>query len=104
MLENIIPIAIIIIALALVLWLIFSIVHVGREYERLGVFFFGRLQGAQGPGLVLLIPIIQQAVKADLREFFLEVPRQTCITKDNAPIDIDCLVFSKVFQRATSVV
>ena len=40
--------------------------------------------------------VIQQAVKADLREFFLEVPRQTCITKDNAPIDIDFLVYLRV--------
>ena len=67
------------------------------------MFFFGRLQGAAGPGLVLLIPIIQQAVKVDLREFFLEVPQQTCITKDNAPIDIDFLVYSKVFEPTTTV-
>jgi regulator of protease activity HflC (stomatin/prohibitin superfamily) len=98
-----IPIAILIIALAIVLWLIFSIVHIVREYERLVVFFLGRLQGAKGPGVVLLIPIIQQAVKVDLREFFLEVPQQTCITKDNAPINIDFLVYSKVFEPSTSV-
>jgi regulator of protease activity HflC (stomatin/prohibitin superfamily) len=102
--EALIPIALVIIAVALVLWLIFSIVNIVREYERLVVFFLGRLQGAKGPGVVLLIPIIQQAVKVDLREFFLEVPRQTCITKDNAPIDIDFLVYSKVFEPTTSVV
>ncbi|HEY7452065.1 MAG TPA: SPFH domain-containing protein [Candidatus Limnocylindria bacterium] len=101
--EALIPIAILIIALALVLWLIFSIVNIVREYERLVVFFLGRLQGAKGPGVVLLIPIIQQAVKVDLREFFLEVPQQTCITKDNAPINIDFLVYSKVFEPSTSV-
>ena len=101
--ETIIPIVIVIVALALVLWLVFSVVHIVREYERLVVFFFGRLQGARGPGLVLLIPVIQQAVKADLREFFLEVPQQTCITKDNAPISIDFLVYSKVFEPSTSV-
>jgi regulator of protease activity HflC (stomatin/prohibitin superfamily) len=102
--ETLIPIAIVIVALALVLWVIFSVVNIVREYERLVVFFLGRLQGAKGPGVVLLIPIIQQAVKVDLRERFLEVPRQTCITKDNAPIDIDFLVYSKVFEPATSVV
>jgi len=102
--EAIIPIVIVALVLAAVLWLIFSAINIVREYERLVVFFLGRLQGAQGPGFVFLIPIIQQKVKADLREFFLEVPRQTCITKDNAPIDIDFLVYSKVFEPATSVV
>ncbi|MGI8998196.1 MAG: SPFH domain-containing protein, partial [Candidatus Limnocylindria bacterium] len=73
------------------------------EYERLVVFFFGRLQGSRGPGIVLLIPFVQQAVKVDLRERFLEVPQQTCITKDNAPISIDFLVYSKVFQPDVTV-
>ena len=56
-----------------------------------------------GPGIVLLIPFVQQAVKVDLRERFLEVPQQTCITKDNAPISIDFLVYSKVFDPQTTV-
>ena len=59
--------------------------------------------GAAGPGLVLLIPIIQQPVQVDLREFYIEVPQQTCITKDNAPISIDFLVYSKVFDPEQSV-
>ena len=67
------------------------------------VFFFGRLQGARGPGIVFLIPFVQQAVKVDLRERFLEVPQQTCITKDNAPISIDFLVYSKVFDPLETV-
>ena len=61
------------------------------------------MQGAKGPGLILLIPVIQQAVKADLREFYIEVPQQTCITKDNAPISIDFLIYSKVFEPSVSV-
>jgi regulator of protease activity HflC (stomatin/prohibitin superfamily) len=87
----------------LVVWLLFNVVHIVREYERLVVFFFGRLQGARGPGIVLLIPFVQQWVKVDLRERFLEVPQQTCITKDNAPISIDFLVYSKVFQPDVTV-
>ncbi len=101
--EFLIPLALVIIALAIVLWLIFSVVHIVREYERLVVFFLGRLQGAKGPGLVLLIPVIQQAVKVDLRESFLEIPQQSCITKDNAPISIDFLVYSKVFEPMITV-
>ncbi|MDQ6683301.1 MAG: paraslipin, partial [Chloroflexota bacterium] len=98
-----ITLAIIAIVVVIALFLAFSIVKVVREYERLVVFFLGRIQGAKGPGLVLLIPFVQQAVKVDLRERFLEVPQQTCITKDNAPISIDFLVYSKVFDPAVTV-
>jgi regulator of protease activity HflC (stomatin/prohibitin superfamily) len=101
--ETLIPIILVIIVVAFVLWLIFSIINVVREYERLVVFFLGRLQGAKGPGLVILIPLIQQAVKVDLRESFLEIPQQSCITKDNAPISIDFLVYSKVFEPMITV-
>ncbi|MDQ4035227.1 MAG: SPFH/Band 7/PHB domain protein [Chloroflexota bacterium] len=101
--ENLTGLIFIVIGLAIGLWLLFSIVHIVREYERLVVFFFGRLQGARGPGIVLLVPFVQQAVKVDLRERFLEVPQQTCITKDNAPISIDFLVYSKVFQPDVTV-
>ena len=68
------------------------------------IFTLGRVtNGAAGPGLVLLVPIIQQPVRVDLREFYIEVPQQTCITKDNAPISIDFLVYSKVFDPEQSV-
>ena len=101
--EEFTGLIVLVIGLAIVIWLLFSIVHIVREYERLVVFFFGRLQGSRGPGIVLLIPFVQQAVKVDLRERFLEVPQQTCITKDNAPISIDFLVYSKVFQPDVTV-
>jgi regulator of protease activity HflC (stomatin/prohibitin superfamily) len=101
--DDPVTLAIWAIVIAVVLVLIYNIIHIVREYERLVVFFFGRLQGARGPGIVLLIPIVQQAVKVDLRERFLEVPQQTCITKDNAPISIDFLVYSKVFDPVETV-
>ena len=84
--------------------LIFRPLRVVRDYERLVVFRLGRYAGEQGPGLVWLWPVIDQAVKANLREDFLEIPSQTCITQDNAPIDIDFLIYWKVvdpgLQRA----
>src|SRR5688500_18112351 len=101
--DDLVGLILIAVGVAVALWLIFSIVHIVREYERLVVFFFGRLQGARGPGIVLLIPFVQQAVKVDLRERFLEVPQQTCITKDNAPINIDFLAYSKVFEPEITV-
>ena len=100
---DLIGLVVLLVGLAILLALLTSIVHIIREYERLVVFFLGRLQGGRGPGLVLLIPFIQQAVKVDLRERFLEVPQQTCITKDNAPISIDFLVYSKVFDPVETV-
>ncbi len=101
--EDPVGLIILVVGLAILLFLVSSIVHIVREYERLVVFFFGRLQGARGPGIVILIPFVQQAVKVDLRERFLEVPQQTCITKDNAPISIDFLVYSKVFDPLETV-
>ncbi|KRT77167.1 MAG: hypothetical protein XU14_C0019G0024 [Armatimonadetes bacterium CSP1-3] len=79
-------------------------VKVVREYQRLVVFRFGRSIGRKGPGLVFLIPLIDRPVWVDLREAFLEIPSQTCITKDNAPINIDFLIYWKVFEPEMTVV
>ncbi|MCD6519411.1 MAG: SPFH/Band 7/PHB domain protein [Anaerolineae bacterium] len=79
-------------------------IKVVREYQRLVVFRLGRCIGERGPGLVLLIPFIDRPVWVDLRELYLEVPSQTCITKDNAPIDIDFLIYWKVVDPVASVI
>jgi regulator of protease activity HflC (stomatin/prohibitin superfamily) len=73
------------------------------EYQRLVVFRLGRCVGTRGPGLILLIPVIDRAVRADLREQVREIPHQTSITKDNAPILIDFLWYFKVLDPAESV-
>lgn len=73
------------------------------EYQRLVVFRLGRSVGAKGPGIVLLIPIIDRGMKVDLREQVREVPHQTSITKDNAPISIDFLWYYKVLDPSESV-
>ncbi len=78
-------------------------IRIVREYMRLVVFRLGRLVGAKGPGLVLLIPFIDTAKMVDLREFMLDIPPQTCFTKDNAPVDIDLFVYLKVFDPIKSV-
>jgi regulator of protease activity HflC (stomatin/prohibitin superfamily) len=102
--DDPVTLAILVAAIAILLFLIWSTVHIVRQYERLVIFTLGRVtNGSAGPGLVLLVPIIQQPVKVDLREFFIELPPQTCITKDNAPISIDFLVYSKVFDPEQSV-
>jgi regulator of protease activity HflC (stomatin/prohibitin superfamily) len=78
-------------------------IRIVPEYERLVVFRLGRAIGVKGPGLVLLIPFIDKARRVDLREQVHEVPHQTSITKDNAPISIDFLWYSKVLDAAESV-
>jgi len=79
-------------------------IRIVREYERVVVFTLGRLVGAKGPGVVFIFPFINRLTKIDLRERFLEVPHQTCITKDNAPTDIDFLIYYKVLEATQSVV
>ena len=87
----------------LVLIVLFNSIRVVPEYQRLVVFRLGRCIGEKGPGLVLLIPVIDRAVKVDLREQVREIPHQTSITKDNAPISIDFLWYYKVLDPTESV-
>ena len=82
---------------------VFSAIKIVAEYKRLVVFRLGRCVGAKGPGLVLLIPVIDKSVSVDLREQVREIPAQTSITKDNAPISIDFLWYYRVFDPVMSV-
>jgi regulator of protease activity HflC (stomatin/prohibitin superfamily) len=80
-----------------------SAIRIVQEYERLVVFRLGRCVGERGPGLVLLIPFIDRGVKVDLREQVREIPHQTSITRDNAPIAIDFIWYYKVLDAMQSV-
>ena len=84
--------------------LLSRIIRIVPEYERLVVFRLGRVIGAKGPGLVILLPFVDKAVRVDLREQFREIPEQTAITKDNAPIAIDFLIYWRVIDPVASVV
>ena len=98
------PLACLVGAVGLVsLTVLTSAVRIVQEYERLVVFRLGRCVGERGPGLVLLIPFIDRGVKVDLREQVREIPHQTSITLDNAPIDIDFLWYYKVLEPIQSV-
>src|SRR5512144_863898 len=98
-------ISIVLLAILLVLAVFFliSAIRIVPEYQRLVVFRLGRCIGARGPGIIFLIPVIDRAVKVDLREQVREVPHQTSITKDNAPISIDFLWYFKVLDPSESV-
>ncbi|RJQ41268.1 MAG: SPFH/Band 7/PHB domain protein [Anaerolineaceae bacterium] len=97
-----VPILIALVAFLVIILLAASI-RVVAEYQRLVVFRLGRCVGERGPGLVMLIPIIDRAVTVDLREQVREIPAQTSITKDNAPISIDFLWFYKVMEPTKTV-
>jgi len=89
---------------ALIIILAWMAIKIVREYQRIVVFRLGRCIGGRGPGLVWLWPFIDKGVWVDLRELFLDVPQQTCITKDNAGIGIDFLIYWKVTNPVESVV
>ena len=90
-------------AIVLAIILLASAIRVVPEYVRLVVFRLGRCVGSKGPGIVFLIPIVDRGVSVDLREQVREVPHQTSITKDNAPISIDFLWYYKVLNPMESV-
>jgi regulator of protease activity HflC (stomatin/prohibitin superfamily) len=89
--------------LLLILVILPNAIKIVPEYQRLVKFRLGRCVGIRGPGFVLILPIIDRVVRVDLRESFLEIPHQTAITEDNAPISIDFIIFNKVEDAQLSV-
>lgn len=90
--------------IVVVLAFLANAIRIIPEYQRLVVFRLGRCIGEKGPGLVILIPFVDRPVKVDLREAVREIPHQTSITKDNAPISIDFLWYYKVLSPTDSVI
>jgi len=82
-------------------WLAVKIV---QEYERGVIFRLGRLVGARGPGLFLIIPIVERMVKVDLRIVTMDVPRQEAITQDNVTVKVDAVIYFRVVNPEDSVV
>ena len=78
-------------------------IRIVPEYQRLVVFRLGRCIGQKGPGLIFLIPVVDRAVRVDLREQVREIPHQTAITKDNASISVDFIWYYKVLDPTESV-
>ncbi len=87
----------------LVIFIVARAIKVVREYQRIVLFRLGRAIGLRGPGLVIIFPALDRAVWVDLREQYLEIPKQTAITKDNAAINIDFIIFYKVVDATMSV-
>ncbi|HDD26081.1 MAG TPA: SPFH/Band 7/PHB domain protein [Acidilobales archaeon] len=98
-----ITLGILIFIVAVVVAVIASHIKVIPEYKRLVVFRLGKMIGVRGPGIVFLVPLIDKGVWVDLRETVIDIPPQTCITKDNAPVEIDLLIYLKVFDPAMAI-
>ncbi len=75
-----------------------------REYERGVIFRLGKLQGAKGPGLIFLIPVVDRMVRMDLRVVTIDVPKQEIMTKDNVPATVDAVVYFRVVDPNAAVV
>src|SRR5579864_1916719 len=101
-LAKIIPV--IIVAVILVAILLPMAMRILREYERGVIFRLGKLLGAKGPGLIILIPIVDRMVRMDLRVVTIDVPKQEIMTKDNVPATVDAVVYFRVVDPNSAVV
>ena len=81
-----------------------SAIRILREYERGVIFRLGRLIGAKGPGLILLIPLVDRMVRVSLRTIVMDVPSQDVITKDNVSLKVNAVVYFRVIQAEKAIV
>ncbi|MDZ7333007.1 MAG: slipin family protein [candidate division KSB1 bacterium] len=88
----------------ILLFLLTSAIRIFREYERGVVFRLGRLVGAKGPGLVLIIPIVDRVVRVSLRTIAMDVPPQDVITKDNVSVKVNAVLYFRVIDPAKAIV
>jgi len=93
-----------VIAIAAVVAVAFLIINILREYERGVVFFLGRFQTVKGPGLIIIIPPLQQMVRVDLRTRVLDVPSQDVISQDNVSVKVNAVVYYRVLDPEKAII
>lgn len=89
---------------ALLVLLAVSMIRVLREYERGVVFTLGRFTGVKGPGLIILIPVVQQMVRVDMRTVVLDVPTQDIISRDNVSVKVNAVLYFRVVDADRAVI
>jgi regulator of protease activity HflC (stomatin/prohibitin superfamily) len=94
----------VVVAVALLIALVITAIRVLREYERGVVFTLGRFTGVKGPGLIILIPVVQQMVRVDLRTVVLDVPSQDVISRDNVSVKVNAVVYFRVVDADKAVI
>lgn len=92
------------ILVVIIAFLVFSAIRILREYERGVVFMLGRFHSVKGPGLIFLIPIVQQMVKLDLRVIVMDVPSQDLITRDNVSVKVNAVLYFRVVDPERAIV
>jgi len=97
-------IGLIVFLIIILLTLLAYAIKILPEFQRIVVFRLGRLLGIKGPGLVLIIPIIDQIIRIDLRTRVLDVPKQRVVTRDNVTVDVDAVVYFRVVDPEKAVV
>jgi len=90
--------------LILAVFILPQMLRILREYERGVIFRLGKLLGTKGPGLVILIPIVDRMVKLDLRVVTIDVPRQEMMTRDNVPVTVDAVVYFRIVDAESAVI
>jgi len=90
--------------LAVLAFVLFNTLKVLREYERGVIFMLGRFQRVKGPGLIILIPFIQQMVKIDLRVVVMDVPAQDVISRDNVSVKVNAVVYFRVLEPDKAII
>jgi len=98
------PLIAIIFGVVIVVILLISAIKILKEYERGVIFRFGRLRGAKGPGIILIIPFVDKMIRVDLRTVTMDVPPQDIITHDNVPVKVNAVVYFRVMDPARSIV
>jgi regulator of protease activity HflC (stomatin/prohibitin superfamily) len=101
--EKIMMIAIIVVAV-LVLILLFSAINILKEYERGVIFLLGRFWKVKGPGLIIVMPIVQQLVRVQLRTVVMDVPTQDVISKDNVSVRVNAVIYFKVVDPERAII
>jgi regulator of protease activity HflC (stomatin/prohibitin superfamily) len=91
-------------AVVVILMLMIASVKILREYERAVVFNLGRFQRIHGPGLVILIPFVQQMVRVDLRIQVIEIPTQDVISRDNVSMKVDAVLYFSVINPEHAII
>src|SRR5947209_2584933 len=92
------------ILVALVAWFLASAIRILREYERGIVFTLGRFTGVKGPGLIILIPFVQQMVKVDLRVVVQDVPPQDVISRDNVSVKVNAVLYFRIVDAERAII
>jgi regulator of protease activity HflC (stomatin/prohibitin superfamily) len=92
------------ILVVLVIILLASMFRVLREYERGVIFMLGRFQKVKGPGLIIVIPILQQMVRVDLRTLVMDVPTQDVISRDNVSVQVNAVIYFRVMDPERAII